>query len=418
MPNMVTRSIEVTLAVLFAFYVLTLPAAAAAGIGAGPSTLEITDALRGGEYERLIMVFNLGDDEAAFAFNTMGEAAGWISFFERDAPDIPIDRIRVSGNGEASVLVRVNVPKDAANDRYEAVVVVSTASDGQVGGSIQTVTLSAQVAVSITVTGTQILEGIVTSIRTRDVEEGYPLKIEAYFQNTGNVDATPQFDVEVARDGATVATFAVAEARVRPEESEMLRVECDTTDQMCGEYLCNVVVSLNSRVIAGEELDFAILPRGTLTRSGVCSEITLEGTPQLGIVSKICATFLNDGQIDTKAKLAGEVYHNGALIDVISGDEILIPVGYSAELVAYLRLETPGKYTLKTHVLYEGKITDVQDLSFEVMSEAAPSSATEVGGGLAWQWVLFGTLVALMLAGLVSTYWQRRQKAESVHVKD
>ena len=46
MPKMVTRSIAATLAVLFALCVIALPAAAA-GIGVGPSTLEIDNALSG-----------------------------------------------------------------------------------------------------------------------------------------------------------------------------------------------------------------------------------------------------------------------------------------------------------------------------------------------------------------------------------
>ena len=415
MANTATRSIAATLAVLFAFCLLPLPAAAA-GIGVGPSTLEITDGLRDGEYERQIIVFNLGDDEAAFAFSATGEAGEWISFFERDAPAIPIDRVRVPGNGEASVLVRVNVPKDAANGSYEAVVVVSTTSDGQVGGSVQTVTLSSQVQVSIAVSGTQVLSGTVSVIRTRDIEEGSPLRIEAYFQNTGNVEATPRFVVEVTRDATVTAAFNIATTSVRPGASEMIPIECDTASQSCGDYRCSVAVSLGREVIAAEELAFSILPRGTLTRSGVCTGLEFDGGPQLGSVSKIRAAFLNDGQMDAKAKLVGEVYPNGTRVDVIDGDELLVPAGYSGELVAYVRLENAGRYTVRTHVLYEGKRTEVQDLSFEI-GPGGTSTVTRTGGGLRWQWVVFGVLVALMLAGLASTYWQRKQKTKSAHAR-
>ena len=395
---------------------LALPAAAA-GIGVGPSKLTIPDALRGGEYERYVTVFNLGDEEAGFAFGASGDAGGWVSFSERDAPDTPVEQVSVPGHGEATVLVKVSVPQGAANGDYEAVISVTTVARAEGAGSVQAVTLSSQVALTVSVTGTQVLQGRASSIRIRDVEEGYPLRIEAFFQNTGNVEARPQFNVQIVKGGTVVATFVIADSVVRPESSEMLHLECDTSDQGCGDYVCIVEASLNGVVVAREELSFTILPRGTLSRSGACTGVVLDGSPELGTIRKLVATFVNDGQIDTMAKLVGEVYCDGVLVEVLNGDEILVPVGYTGELVAYLKLDNPGKYTVEAQVLYEGKLTDVVVLSFEVTRKAPAGTALGVEE-FGWQWVLFGVLVVAMLAGLASTYWQRKHRVESKDEED
>jgi len=409
MLNKGTRFMSIVLALLLLSCLLVLPAAAA-GMGVGPSYLEITDAMRGGEYERLLTLFNLGDEDVNFGFVVTGEASDWITFYGIDAQDIPIDKIFVEGDMETSVLVKVNIPQEIGNGEYEAIITVTTIPGDEQGKSAQTVALAAQVEAHIMITGTQILQGIISNMRIRDIEEGYPLRIETSFRNTGNVAATPIFDIEIIKNNQTIETFTIADTTLRPEDSELFHVECDTAEISKGDYTCNIVVSLGGDVIATEELQFTVLPRGTLTRSGVCTAMGIDSSPQLGIISKLKAVFLNDGQIDTNAKLVAEIYRDGVFVDVVNGDELLVPVGFTTELLVYLRPETPGNYTIKAHILYEGKRTDMDDLSFEILP--AGTSASSEGGVLEWQWVIFGVLVVIMLAGLTSPYWYRKLKTE------
>ena len=402
--------------VLLMIWVPAIPAHAG-GLGAGPSNLEVTDALRGGQYERLITIFNLGDNETPFALSTTGDVADWISFYEATDGHTRLDTVVVPAKGEATVSVIVRIPRGAANGAYEGVITIQSSADEDVPGSAQMVSVSTEIYITVAVTGTQMLSGAVSSIRIRDTEEGYPLTVEAFFQNTGNVEARPEFIVEMSQEGGGAKAFTTVGEAVAPETSRIVRVECDTSKLRCGDYLCRVTVSLEGEVIATETLEVAILPRGTLTRSGICGEIVFEAAELVGAVSKIVATFTNDGQINTNAKLVGEVYRDGVLVDVINGDEMLVPVGYTEKLVAYLRLETPGEYVIKAHVVYEGKRTDAVDIAVEaVSSDSVAASGSAIH--LQWQWVLFGTVVALMLTGLASTYWQKRQKAESARAKE
>jgi hypothetical protein len=134
-----------------------------------------------------------------------------------------------------------------------------------------------------------------------------------------------------------------------------------------------VTVSLNGDELATKSLSVKILPAGTLTAKGVLIKISTLDMPSVGRYIKIPVTFENTGTIDTKAKFVGELYINGNLADVVNTDELLVPVGEKGDLIAYLKIETPGDYKIKGHVLYEGKKTDEKELAFFVPK---PDSAT------------------------------------------
>ncbi|WP_286681133.1 hypothetical protein, partial [Methanoculleus sp. DTU007] len=86
---------------------------------------------------------------------------------------------------------------------------------------------------------------------------------------------------------------------------------------------------------------------------------------------KITGLFKNSGSIATRAKLSGEVYRGGSLVDVISGDEMTVLVFSEDALTAYYTPTEPGEYTVKTCALFEGKTTDAKDISFTVQSDSS-----------------------------------------------
>ncbi|GAJ08829.1 unnamed protein product, partial [marine sediment metagenome] len=229
------------------------------------------------------------------------------------------------------------------------------------------VSLAAPVAVTIFVTGNQILSGVVNGISADDVEVKYPLRIKVQFHNTGNVIATPQITVEIAtQDGTAINHFTSSEFNVKPEKRETILLEWDTTGKEPGDYIANVSVVLGDAIIKQEQLDFAILPTGTLTRSGSLTELIFEGEPGLGILTMIQATFVNTGRIDTKAKFIGDVYHDGTLVDTLQSEELLVAVGNMELLKSYFQPDQPGEYRIEGYVIYEGKRTEEKEISFTI----------------------------------------------------
>ncbi len=338
------------------------------GIGVSPSAIRINDAVKGGEYERTIYVFNPGTEVTDYSLEAIGENAGWVSFFEPSRPDTPIERVTVADEGKASVMVRFNIPTDAANGDHEITInVISVPGEGQLAnGKESIVSLAAEVVVTITVTGEQILSGIFLGVTTRDVEAGYPLRLQVYFENTGNVVATPQIVAEIRGSDTTEETVTFpAEAKIKPGLQEIIAVEWDTTGKVPGDYVATVTLSLDGEVIGTKDVEFAILPEGTLTRIGTLVDVAIEGSTIVGNTVKVMANFVNAGEMDITAKFIGEIYIEGEFVDAFTSEEILVAVGKSQTLASYVTLNDPGPYSIKGHVNYNGKLTDVVEVSFE-----------------------------------------------------
>lgn len=347
---------------------ITLFPVAAIGIAVTPSHLEISDALRGGEFERNITIYNPDPEITSYTLSASGDAGLWISFFKQDDPTSPVDRVTIPGNENVRILVKFTIPEDAANGEHKATIIVtSVPAEEASGGSGQVVSLAAPVAVTIIVTGEQILSGVVDGINTDDVEVKYPLRIKVQFHNTGNVVATPQITIEITtQDGTTINNFTSSEFNIKPERRETILLEWDTTGKEPGDYIANISVTLGDSVIKQEQLNFAILPTGTLTRSGSLTELIFEGEPGLGVLTMIQAIFVNTGQIDTKAKFIGDVYHNGTLVDTLQSEELLVAVGNMELLKSYFKPDQPGEYRIKGYVIYEGKKTEEKEISFAI----------------------------------------------------
>lgn len=380
----------------------------ASGLGISSNRVVIEDALRGSEYERMITIFNVTGKPLTVSLGASGDAASWVSFHEMADPYRPIESITLVSD-QASFLLKIRVPQDAPNGEHRAAVLLQCGADGR------SVVLGVEADLTVTVTGTQILAGEVRGISTRDVETGYPQRTKVQFRNTGNVVAIPQINVEITKDGAFIATVTSAEAEVRIESLETIEVEWDTTGTEPGDYVAHVSVSLDGEVIATKEVAFEILPVGTLTRKGTLADLSSSGQPLPGRVMIIEATFINTGQIDAKAKFVGEVYRAGELVDTIESEEILIPVGSSDILKSYLKVESPGNYNIKGHVIYEGKRTEVKEISFEVALAQPMNPTGEVTGegGFRFHWVLIAVIAILVLA-LAGIMYMRKEAKSSV----
>lgn len=374
----------------------------AIGLSIGPTRIELEDALRGEVYERMVRVSNGCEDTATLLLLAAGDAGEWISFHDWDNPAAPIESVTLAGHDSVKVLVRFSIPEDAASGDYAATIDAETMPEAGVESGQVGIKLRAQANVSIKVTGKQILTGDVRSITARDVEVNYPLKIKVEFVNTGNVVAQPEIDVAISKDGTAIDGFTSAEAKVKVGSRQIIPVEWDTAGRELGDYVASTAISLDGEVISTRELNFAILPVGTLSRAGVLTELSLQGNPKLGGIAKIQATFFNTGQIDTRAKFIGEVYCDNELVDAMESEESLIPVGQEDTLTSYVKLERPGHYDIKGYVNYEGKKTGVKEISFAI---------GEAGGGLPFSLstpFIIGVIVILIAVIAVMALRRRR----------
>ncbi|MCL4533559.1 MAG: hypothetical protein M1370_00140 [Bacteroidetes bacterium] len=415
---------------LFIVLACLIPAApaSAGGIGVAPSRLELSQALRGGEYDRSIWIFNPGDDPAGYALRASGDEGAWVRFYEGPQSDKPIDRVTVPANDKTEVLVRFTIPEQAANGTYQVTIVVSTAPPelNAGGASIkagQGVSIEAESAVTIKVTGQQMLSAVVDEFVATDTEVNYPVRINVHVRNTGNVAARPNITATIYQGPTLIASETVSNKAVKPEGKEPIPVELATKGWREGDYVARMTVSLGDsstrtgQVIADQDVPFKVLPIGTLTRSGELVQLIREGEAVEGWTIRIHATFANIGQIETPAVLAGEAYRDGVLVSNIDSREVLVLPRQQAELLSYLNLEQPGNYTIKGRVNFGGKLSNEKDLAFTVLpsqeNAAAAPKESKPGSNM---WILLAVgdaVVVLVIIIGVLVVAQRRKRRQA-----
>lgn len=367
----------------------------AVGIGIGPSTVTFSDAIRGGEYERTISIFNSGTEEFDATFSTVGEAAEWISIHERAADSPMIETVTVPAKNSTYVTMMITVPEETAKGVYNATLYAETTSSNDQSAEAGVGTAFRGICtVTIEVTGIETLDGMVDGIFIQDTEEDLPLKVEVYFQNTGNVIARPLIQCRINESGSGPRIFEADDTEVRPGMSKIIVATWNDTGLEKGRYTAEVSVSLGKKTIAEKDVIFTLYPTGTLSRLGELTELRSDGDLSLERPLKIIGIFRNTGDIETKAKLVGEVYREGVLVDTISSEEVLVPLYTEEDLISYLTIHEPGEYVIKAYALYGGKKTNMSDLSLSTPGADAPLSALPA-------------VSALLITGLVLA-WRRR----------
>lgn len=359
--------IEIKIILIGLLIVLLSPLVSAMGIGIAPTETNITNAIRGGEYERTITIFNPSDDANNFTFDAEGEIKEWISFYSVADLTKSANKTSIGSRGKDTILMKIKVPEDASSTIYSAYINVATVPP-EVEGIQQGVAarLSSRAKIIINVTGDQIIDGIVKAITVDNTEPGFPLRISTIFQNTGNVVAKPKISVTILQGGNNISNFVNEDIKVKPEVAETIISEWNTTTSSAiGDYNASISVSLDGKELRSENLQFKILPVGTLSRKGNLTEIIIDGKPELDTTLKVKGHFQNTGQIDTLAKFGAEIYINNKLVDNIVSDELTVKTGEDVFLTSYLKIASPGEYNIKGKVTYSGKSTDVKEYSFK-----------------------------------------------------
>jgi hypothetical protein len=355
--------------VLIGVLLFSIPSSAM-GIGIAPPSYEITNAIRGGEYDRSVTVFNPDDNANTFTLRTEGEAGDWITFYELDDRNTPINKIFISPRENFPFVIDIDIPSDAASGIYNATIIAETVPPSLIeGGSGSGVTTKMQATTKITieVTGEQVLSGEVKSTTIEDSEVGYPVNIHTVFLNTGNVRAKPTIQITIFKDDTIITQLIHDSANVKATNNEKITVKWNTTTlDTVGDYSANVDLWLDGKSISSNNIAFKLFPVGTFSRQGNLTKMIIEGEPAVGSLVKVNAYFKNTGQIETGAKFIGEVYKDGILIDSITSEELQVERNKEAILTSYLKLDSKGKYLIKGKVVYSGKETPVQELSLKV----------------------------------------------------
>jgi uncharacterized membrane protein len=382
--------------------ILLIPHSAfALGVAIGPQTLQITDALRGGEYNQSVTVFNPSEAATSYVIRAEGTAAEWLSFY-RLSNNEPIEQFDIPGQSNVEIVVRVAIPADASNDNYTATIYAETApvETGEPGAYAK---MQSSARLTISVTGTQKIQGTVGSISVHDTELGIPVRFVVNFNNTGNVAVNPRIDCQISQGGSQVAAFTHDSTVVKPSTQEDIALQWETTGVATGDYTAELMVSLDGNVLDTQKAVFKIMPQGTFTMQGELKDLRYEGEVRKGSLLKLYADFSNTGEADVRARLTVEVYKDSALFDVLESEEILVPLGKTETLMTYFKPLEKASYSLSGTVAYSGKVSEAKVLDLDVTGQG-----TSAGGGLPWLYIGGGAGGLLVIIVVVFLFTKMR----------
>lgn len=397
---MTTRTIgksALVLALVLSLLCIMPAKLAAVGIGLAPTSIEITDAVPGATYQKALTVFNTDTEDTTYTLTAEGEAADWVSFHDFDDPTEVIESIFIPGEKTDYVLVKFNVPPDAAHETYTCTLyaAIAPAGDGEGGGT--QVTFRMSTAVTIEVSGIPRLEGKVNRIAAGDVEAGFPVSIEVDFTNTGNVAVQPDITATILQGGSTVDEIGHAETAVAVNARQVITLQWDTTGQSEGDYTAEVSVSLGDTLIAERQTAFTLLPSGTAASEGGLISLQCDSELPVNDIARVEGTFLNPVSADVSAKLVVNVYYNLEFVEKLESSEVVVSPGEEAVLMVYFEPSELGDYSLRGHVSYGDITTETKDVLVTVSEEGAADGDSNLLLIIAVSIVVLGLIIYLVM---------------------
>lgn len=151
------RRIRALLAVLIAGLLVGLVAlnVGAAGLGVGPPNMEIADAERGQQYQKLIFVNYNNETDCIIELSVSGEISNWVTFYAFDDSLLttPVERTAAANKEWTYVRVKFDIPSDAPiGDATGTIHVLTVPPEGDEEGGT-TLSLTGKVNVTIDVAG-------------------------------------------------------------------------------------------------------------------------------------------------------------------------------------------------------------------------------------------------------------------------
>ena len=329
-------------------------------IGAGPSTIQFSDVIKGGYAEDYFNVATSGGENLTCTAKVSGPIKDWIALDSGDGFILVPDTIK-------RVKVILQPPADIANGEYYGKINVVAAPTSQVGsGAGMAVGAGVEINVRVMVTGEQKISFPTEGVAVSDTELSYPIKFNVVITNTGNVKVSPPIEIEISDKitGVTKKTFTYTQTEVFPTKRQEIIFTVPSTGLDVGQYNAKVKVNTDEQTVS-----FNIMPKGTLALSGRLLQVYLNKIwVETGETVKITGAFKNEGDLQIeKAKLVVEAYlidekyQTEKLVKTVESEPLDVAVGESIDLSTYFTPEKDGRYRIRGVIMYSGKQTSAKE---------------------------------------------------------
>ena len=362
--------VPIILILLLSNMCITIGTAKDYGIGVSSMPIKIENGLRGMTYYQTITIHNNENNVTEVSLRSEGEIKDWITFCEYDDSTKTLEKVHIPAKSQYKVRAVIKIPENVPNKNYESKVFVSEKGIIKNQTGYVEVNFSYPLPVTVSVTGNQILDGVVESVILSDTEVEYPIVTKIFFRNTGNVIAIPEIYVKFYKNDLFVEEIGNTDTKVQPSDIHRFELNWNTEGMVPGEYTANITVMLGDKTLHSEDKTFNLFKVGTLNREGELIYLTGKGTPKSEKDYTIVSIFSNTGQIEVKAKFIGKVYKDNKLIETIESMELLVPVGVEQEFYSKFFVPEDGSYKINGSFQYDDvygfKQTNFQEMKIRV----------------------------------------------------
>jgi len=248
---------------------------AQAGFGISPPYVKSDKILPGSHYEQKINLLRSSAEEdlkAEISINAP-EISSWISIDKGETFNLPKGELRVP------MIVRVDVPSDAAIGRYTGYINARIAPASDTKGGVA-IALGARIDIDLNVTKDTFPDFLIRSISIPDLEElkapwnwpvfswlFYRIKIGMNIENTGNVKIAPSkvhLDVWDLNEKVLLqANDDKSIEKIDPFEVKTV-VATFPTKLKAGQYWGKIKIYKNEEIVRDDKVAFTIVPPGSL----------------------------------------------------------------------------------------------------------------------------------------------------------
>ncbi len=265
--------------IIFALFIFLLASDITyAGLGISPGGMIAPNLTRGSVYEQTFTLSrSQPKEDLYFKVSVEGPVQGWLT------TDKGMEFVMPKGEQRFPIVVKVNVPEDAANGEYKGGIRLSSSSrsPNSSGGVGVGTALSAFIDTTLTVSGEQIFEYTVSMFKIETIEERSPLVVTMTIDNTGNVKARPTKVRVVLLDKFNekeLETYNFTEIEsVEPFKRGYIPISIPTKLGI-GQYWAKITAYQDETIVKEDDVVFEIVEKGSLPKTEIPKEITIQET--------------------------------------------------------------------------------------------------------------------------------------------
>ncbi len=247
------------------FALLCIFPPSAFGIGQTTDPIIINDALRGGTFQKEMIVVNTDKEASLIDIKAEGDISGWVKFFKKNDLKNPIAAILLQAGENANLFAEITIPKDIKNGKYSGFIgVIKKPKEESGSGTFAFVAQKIDRRVNITVNDKENIEIKASVIPEKyDLDEKEPLKVRLIYDNQGNVSIKTDLNFKIKKDEKILfnITYPFSEdtEAIKPKAVyEVPSIEVPTSMLKKGKYVAEIDFVVDKKTISTERFKFII----------------------------------------------------------------------------------------------------------------------------------------------------------------